>query len=105
MFGACSPTMISLCPTPFMIKYQEEPPEPLSFTIDLIQLEDLTNPNLQNSPISYSINLTPLADFVDPTPTHDAQPQSLFLELHPLDKCLTATSEATLQSSTTELHD
>jgi hypothetical protein len=73
--------------------------------IDLIPLEDLTDPNLQNSPISYSINLTPLADLVDPTPKHDAQPQSLFLELHPLDKRLTSIPETTLQSSTTELHD
>jgi hypothetical protein len=82
----------------------EEPPEPLSFTIDLIQLEDLTDPNLQNSPISFSIDLT-LADFMDPTLKHDAQPQSVFLELHPLDEHLTPISEAALQSSTTELHD
>jgi hypothetical protein len=80
----------------------EEPPEPLSFTVDLIRLEDLTDLNLQNSPISFSIDLTPIADFVDPPPKHDAEPQSFFLELHPLNEHLTPISETNLM---TELHD
>ena len=60
----------------------EEPPEPLSFTIDLIQLEDLADKDPQNSPMSFSIDLSPLAEFVDSPPQPDAGPQSLRLELH-----------------------
>ena len=59
----------------------EEPPEPPSFIIDLIQLEDPTDQNSQNCPMSLSIDLLPLAELADP-PQPDGEPQSLFLELH-----------------------
>lgn len=85
MFSACSISTISFSLISSHDRIQstpEEPPEPLSFTIDLIQLEDLTDQNPQNSPMSFSIDLFPLAEFVDPPPQPDAEPQSLFLELH-----------------------
>ena len=85
MFGGCDLRTISFCLSPSHYRIQstpEEPPEPLSFTIDLIQLEDLTDQNSQNSPISISIDLLPLADLVDPLPQPEVEPQSLFLELH-----------------------
>lgn len=93
MFGVCT---ISFCLTSSHDRIQstpEEPPEPLSFTIDLIQLEDPTDQNPQDSPMSFSIDLSPLAEFVDPPPQPETEPQSLFLELH---ERLTPTSEDTL---------
>ena|ERR1700691_1057785 len=83
----------------------DERPEPISFSIDLMQLEDMMDPIPEHNPVAFSIDLTPLEDLITLCPEHDPEPQSLFLDLHPLDELLPPIPEITHQTTTVELHD
>jgi hypothetical protein len=94
--------------TPLIFRIQfipDEPPEPLSFFIDLIPLEDLQGPIPSHSPASISVDLYSLEDLVDPIPDHDIGQQSLYFDLHPLGDLLPPIPDATPPSSSFELHD
>ena len=62
----------------------EEPPEPLSFEIDLFPLHELLDPIPEHcpQPVSLDIDLHPLSDLVPPIPDVAPETPSLVVDLH-----------------------